>query len=159
MIIRRFVDTDAPALWRVFFSAVREIACADYSPEQVAVWAPDERDPDAWATRMQGLQPFVACDDDGVPCGYADLQADGYIDHFFVAGWAARRGVGSALMRRLHQEAALRGLTSMYAHVSLTARPFFETFGFEVVDAREVDVRGVRLRNFLMRKSRVEPTP
>jgi len=32
-----------------------------------------------------------------VMAGYADLQADGLIDHFFVDAGHARRGVGRAL--------------------------------------------------------------
>ena len=43
-------------------------------------------------------KPFVA-EIEGQIVGYADLQEDGYIDHFFVSGSMARRGVGSALMR------------------------------------------------------------
>ena len=34
---------------------------------------------------MQALRPLVA-EEDGRVVGYADLQASGYIDHFFVSG-------------------------------------------------------------------------
>ena len=40
----------------------------------------------------------------------------------------------------------------LYAQVSLTARPFFEHAGFEVVSEQHLLVRGVALKNFCMEK-------
>lgn len=151
MLIRRFQSADAPALWSVFYSAIHELACADYSPEQLEAWAPREPDADKWAARMEGIQPWVA-EIDGRIAGYADLQADGYIDHFFVAAAAARRGVGTALMRRIHDTASQRGIRRLYCDVSITARPFFGRFGFQVQAAQQVSVRNVVLDNLRMQK-------
>jgi putative acetyltransferase len=148
--IREFRAGDDLALSGVFFSAVHEVACADYTPEQVEAWAPREYDSAVWAARMHGIQPFVA-ERGGVIVDYADVQADGYIDHFFVAASAARSGVGASLMRRIHRTAALRGTALLTSNVSITARPFFEKFGFEVVEPQTVTVRGVALTNFRMR--------
>ena len=97
------------------------------------------------------IAPFVA-EDAGTIVGYADVQADGYIDHFFVAASAGRRGVGSALMRRIHATAAERGIAGLYSNVSLTARPFFEHWGFHVEQEQQPVVNGVSMTNFLMRK-------
>jgi putative acetyltransferase len=147
--VREFRAGDEPALSAVFFSAVHEVACADYTPEQIEAWAPREYDCVAWAARMQGIRPFVA-ERGGVIVGYADVQPDGYIDHFFVAAGAARRGVGASLMRRIHQAAALRGAALLTSNVSITARPFFEKFGFVVVEPQTVTLRGVSMTNFRM---------
>ena len=99
-----------------------------------------------------GIKPFVA-EEDGKLIGYADVQADGYIDHFFVAAAANRRGVGSVLMRRIHEAAAERHLPELYAQVSLAARAFFEHWGFVVEQEQRVEARGVPMTNFLMRKT------
>ena len=152
MLIREFRPDDAPALWGVFFSAIHELAAADYSPEQLDAWAPAEPDAVKWAERMAGIKPFVA-EIDGHIVGYADVQGDGYIDHFFVAAGAARRGVGSELMQRIHNEATARRISRLYADVSITARPFFERFSFQVEAAQQVSVRGVVLDNFRMQKT------
>ena len=152
MLIREFQPADTPALWGVFYSAIHELAAADYTPEQLEAWAPAEPDAAKWAARMAGIQPFVA-EIDGRIVGYADLQADGYIDHFFVAAAAARQGVGSALMQRIHDEASARRISRLYADVSITARPFFERFSFQVEAARQVSVRGAVLANFRMHKA------
>lgn len=151
MLIRPYVAGDEAQLQEVFYQAVHQTAAADYSAEQLAVWAPAAQDMDQWAARMRAIQPFVA-EIDGKVCGYADVQPDGYIDHFFVAPGAGRRGVGSTLMRRIHDVALAGKLPRLYSNVSLTARPFFEKFNFNVDEAQVVVVRGMRFNNFRMSK-------
>ena len=150
--LREFRPGDEPALRAVFESAIHGTARRDYSQEQVDAWAPREHDVEDWALHMQDLAPFVACRDDAI-LGYADLQPTGYIDHFFVAADAGGQGVGGILMRRLLARAEELGLRELTSHVSLTAQPFFAHFGFEVVQHRVVEVRGVELRNAAMRKA------
>ncbi len=151
MRIRRFAAGDAAALLAVFQSAVHEIAARDYSPQQLAAWAPADIDGARWGEHMRALRPFVV-ERDGQIVGYADLQPDGYIDHFFVAGPCARQGIGALLMGRIHAEAQALGLAEMTADVSLTAQPFFARHGFEMVERREVVRAGVQIPNALMRK-------
>ena len=153
--LRPFRPGDEPALRAVYTTAIREVACRDYTPVQIDAWAPLEWDADDiadWAKRMQGIQPFVAEVGDRI-VGYADLQPGGYIDHFFVAGQAGGQGVGGALMRRILAEAEARGLAELTSHVSLTAQPFYAHFGFEVVEQCRPVIEGVELRNALMRKA------
>ncbi len=152
--IREYRADDAPALRTVYCSAIRETAAKDYSPEQIAAWAPETVDESRWATRMAGISPFVA-ERDGNVVGYADVQSNGYIDHFFVAGYAARQGVGHALMRRIHSHATAIGLTSLFSDVSITARPFFESWGFAVEGQQSLVVAGISLTNYRMRKGRL----
>jgi putative acetyltransferase len=149
MTIRAYHPCDSRTLWEIFYSAIHQTAAADYTPDQLNAWAPAQPDFEQWALRMEKRKPFLA-EMDGKIVGYADLQADGCIDHFFVAGSMVRRGVGSALMRHILQHAGVRGLGRVYSHVSITARPFFERFGFEVHTAQQVCIRGVILNNFLM---------
>ncbi len=149
--IRKLQPGDEPALWRVFYSAVHGTASAHYRPEQLAVWAPDNADPAAWEKRVRSIEPFVA-EREGTIIGYADLQPSGYIDHFFVAAEAGRQGVGSQLMVRIHEQAIDFGIDELYSHVSITARPFFEHWGFTVEVEQTVELRGIELTNYVMRK-------
>ncbi|MDM0069661.1 GNAT family N-acetyltransferase [Variovorax sp. J31P207] len=152
MEIRRFRLGDEAALFRVYFTAIHEIASGDYSPEQLDAWAPADLDPALWASRVQGIQPFVALLGDEI-VGYADVQHDGYIDHFFVSGAHPRQGIGTRLMARIHEEARLLGLSELTSDVSMTAEPFFALHGFKVVERRFPVRRGVTLQNALMRKA------
>ena len=53
---------------------------------------------------------------------------------------------------RLCRSAAERGIRRLFAHVSLTAQPFFARFGFTVIEERLPLVRNVALRNAVMSK-------
>jgi putative acetyltransferase len=145
-------------LWAVFHSAIHDLASKDYSPEQIDAWAPDVFDDAVWANRMRGIRPFIA-ERDGKIVAYADLQASGYIDHFFVSGPCAGQGVGGMLMRHIHAAAEVQGNATLTSDVSLTAQPFYRRFGFVVVERRLPVIRGVALPNALMRKTLMSDLP
>lgn len=84
---------------------------------------------------MRDLRPFVV-EVEGEIAGYADIQPNGYIDHFFVSGAYPRQGVGTLLMSRIHDEAKLLGISELTADVSKTAEPFFLHCGFSSGGAR-----------------------
>jgi len=151
MLLREFRSGDELLLRDVFHSAVHELAIANYTREQVEAWSPEDFDREIWLERMQTFRPFVV-EDAGKPIAYADLQPSGMIEHFFVSGPYARRGVGTLLMNRIHERAAELGLTELESHVSLTAQPLFRKFGFEIVKQQMPVRRGVALSNAVMRK-------
>ena len=151
MHIRRFRVGEEAALFKVFHSAIHLIASRDYSQEQICAWAPNNLSEVLWLEKIQSISPFVA-EIDGEAVGYADLQPSGYIDHFFVSGHHPRQGIGANLMGVIHHEASRFGLAELTADVSLTAQPFFEKFGFHIVEQRLPEVRGVVIPNARMRK-------
>jgi putative acetyltransferase len=152
VVIRAFRLGDEPLLHAVFRSAVHGIAARRYTPEQCEAWAPTDYDVAQWNERIRRIQPFVA-EVDGQPVAYADLQANGYIDHFFVSAAHARRGIGQQLMSHILGLAAQRDVPRVQAHVSLSAEPFFACNGFRVVVRQTVTVRGVPLDNALMERT------
>ena len=151
MRIRRFRLGEEASLFEIYHSAIHLVACRDYTAEQVNAWAPADLERDLWVNRIRGINPFVA-EIDGRPVGYADVQRSGYIDHFFVSGWHPRQGVGSALMNFIESEAAYMGVAELTSDVSRTAQPFFERFGFVLVENRVPVIRGVEVPNALMRR-------
>jgi len=149
--IRRFNFSEDRALFKVYYSAIHLAASRDYTPEQIKAWAPADLDKDLWAAKMLDINPFVA-EVNGEVVGYADVQPSGYIDHFFVSGYHQREGVGKLLMSAIHDEAASLGLTELTSDVSRTAQPFFQKFGFSIIEQRSPEVRGVVIPNALVRK-------
>lgn len=145
--LRRYQDSDASALRALFTETVRQVNKRDYSAAKIAAWASEDYDREAWRKRLQQNQPIIA-EVDGVIVGFADVQAHGYIDHFFCSASAQGQGVGRTLMEHL----LTHGYPRFYANVSITARPFFEHFGFRLVREQQVDVRGEILTNYLMEK-------
>jgi putative acetyltransferase len=151
MIIRRCHSGEELALRAVFYLSIHGIARRNYTPQQLDAWAPQIFDADQWIARIRRNKPFVA-EVGGRSVGYADLQDDGLIDHFYVEANYAGIGVGSALMNHLHLNARERHIDQLRADVSLTAQPFFERYGFTIVRRQQVEVRGVKLDNAVMAK-------
>lgn len=151
MILRDYRDSDGPATLEVFLRAIRLTAARDYSPEQVAAWASDEIDPAGWAARRAAVRTRVA-EVDGRVVGFTDVDEHGYVDMLFVDPAFARQGVATALLDWVLTTARERGSAELSTHASLTARPFFEAQGFEVVTEQQPVLRGVTLTNFVMRR-------
>lgn len=154
MELRRFRKGDEAALFHVYFSAIHEIASRDYTHEQTEAWAPADMDQNRWASHIRSIRPFVV-EVAGEIAGYADVQANGYIDHFYVSAAFAKQGVGTRLMLAIHEEARSLGLSELTSNVSKTAEAFFKRHGFYVVRRGYPVRRGVILQNALMRKERV----
>ncbi|WP_417533061.1 GNAT family N-acetyltransferase [Marinobacterium stanieri] len=149
--LRDYQPEDAPALWRLFFDTVRRVNRREYSAAQVEAWASEDIDPLDWQALLDHNRPFIV-EQSGRILGYADLQPDGLIDHFFCHRQAQGKGVGTRLMVHIELQAQYLGLNALHAHVSLTAEPFFKRFGFEVVKREVVQVRGQTLSRCLMRR-------
>lgn len=149
MEIRKYKAGDAADLWEIFFGAIRYVCCRDYSDAQVKAWAPDDFDQKKWESRVESLNPYVVLVDKEI-VGYADLQDDGLIDHFFVGHRFQRQGVGNALMTSIITEARSKKMPKLYSYVSDTARDFYSHYDFTVVKPNTETVRGVELTNNLM---------
>ncbi|CAH1549502.1 GNAT family N-acetyltransferase [Vibrio rotiferianus] len=149
--IRRFESGDEETLRTLFYYTVRKICINDYTDAQVSAWAPNIYVAEDWNKKIALLNPFIVLLD-GQVVGYADLQPDGYVDHFFCHWQHQGKGVGTALMQQLIAEGARNFNHRLYANVSLTAKPFFERHGFIVAKQQSVDIRGQTLNNFLMEK-------
>ena len=53
-------------------------------------------------------------------------------------------------MGHVFQIGSVRGVSRYFSEVSITARPFYEHLGFTVVNEQEVEMRGVKLTNYVM---------
>ena len=78
--------------------------------------------------------------------GFADLGPDGYLVRLYVHRDWQGRGVASALCDALP--------AARTTHASITARPFFEKRGYQVLRAQQVERRGILLTNYIMEKTR-----
>ena len=55
-------------------------------------------------------------------------------------------------MEHVFQIGSVRGVSRYFSEVSITARPFYEHLGFTVVKEQEVEMRDVKLTNYVMEK-------
>lgn len=149
LLIREFCVGDELELSRVFQSSIRELACVDYTAEQIEAWVGASLNLELWVMRMRELKPFVV-EVNGVIAAYGDLQDHGYNDHFFVSGMYCRQGLGSMLMNRIIEKAITKGISAIAADVSRTAQRLFSRFGFVLVEQRAKTIRDVVIPNTLM---------
>lgn len=147
MYIRSCTQADLPAVLDLFRASVYTLCRADYTPAQLAAWAPADLDSAPWARRLQ-CQTFLLAEEDGALAGFASLEED-YLDLLYVHPRHAHRGVGTVLCDALERRCTGRRIT---VHASLTARPFFAHRGYRTVEPHQVERRGVVLTNYLMEK-------
>lgn len=147
IVVDAYRDGFEEDLWRVYYTAIRQGCANHYSQSQLEAWAPDDLDRNIFSNKIRELKPFIAFDGN-IIAGYADIQNDGYIDHFFVHGDHQRKGVGAALMARVMMEG--RGFPRIYSNVSNTAKPFFEKYGFYVLKKQLIEIHGQHLENNAM---------
>lgn len=144
MTLRPYRSEDCPALAALFYDTVHTVNARDYTPEQLDAWADGQVDLVAWDASFLAHTTLVA-EEKGIIVGFADLAEDGYLDRLYVHKDWQGRGVATALCD------ALSG--AKLTHASLTARPFFEQRGWQVVKEQKVERRGVLLTNFVMERT------
>lgn len=151
MTIRQYKEDGLESLADLYTNTVRQVNIRDYTPEQVAAWAPQPPDLTRWGKRIAGLSLWVAESESRI-IGFCGLGANGYIDFLYVDHRFQRQGVGRKLFGHVAVEARRKGARRLTANVSITARPFFESMGFKLVREQQVEVRGVSLTNYEMER-------
>jgi putative acetyltransferase len=148
-VVREARDGDYAAIGQLFFETIHSVNLRDYTPEQVAAWAPAALSGDEWRTRLAGQVVLVAVEG-AMVAGFVSIEKNGHIDFLFVHKDRQRQGVGSALLGRVIELAVQWKVASVYTEASITARGLFERHGFEVVEAEDVVRHGVTLRRYRM---------
>ena len=149
--VRAVEPGDLTQIPRLYYETIRRVNAHDYTPEQVAAWAPEVLAPAVWGKRLDGRHTLVAVRDAEV-LGFAEWKDDGHVDCFYVHHGHQGEGVGTALLAAVEAGAKGLRLKELRTEASVTARPFFERRGFELIAPQTVVVRGVALPNFQMRR-------
>ena len=148
MELRLYRSEDCPALAQLFYDTVHTVNARDYTPEQLDAWADGHVDLDAWNTSFLAHHTLVA-EENGEILGFADMDGAGYLDRLYVHKDHQGRGVATALCSTLEAACPVKNFTT---HASLTARPFFESWGYQVLRRQTVVRHGISLENFVMEK-------
>ena len=151
MNIRSYRAADCPLLAQLFYDTVHTVNARDYSPAQLAAWATGSVDLAAWNRSFLQHHTLVAIDADQI-VGFGDMDQDGFLDRLYVHHAFQRRGVARAILQQLEEQAKARGVTRFTTHASITARPFFERFGYVVLQRNEVVRAGISLTSYTMEK-------
>ncbi len=154
IITRQYTSDDAQDLANIYYNTIHNINSQDYSEEQVNEWAPSSSlELTGWKKKWENIIPLVALLDNKI-VGFAEFESNGHIDCFYVHHEHQGQGVGSSLMNAIFNKANTLQLKRLFAEVSITAKPFFESKGFKVLKQQSVNIRGTALTNYIMEKVR-----
>lgn len=149
MYLRRYCTADLPALAELFHQTIHTINARDYSPEQLAVWSPGKIDAERWDRTLSEHYSIVA-EIDGIPVGFGDIDATGYLDRLYVHSEHQGEGIASAICAKLEAYACALGCKTVTVHASITALPFFQKQGYRIIKEQQVERNGILLTNFVM---------
>lgn len=151
MIIRKYRQSDCKTLTELFYNTVHTVNAKDYTEVQLNAWADGQADLETWNRSLQEHHSFVAVEG-GVIAGFGDIDETGYLDRLYVHAEYQGRGIATAICDRLEQAVA----GTVTTHASITAKPFFEKRGYQVIKKQQVERHGVLLTNYVMEKRRHE---
>ena len=154
MRVRAYGSGDAEQMAELYQRSVRGLGAADYSPEQVGVWAGGGPSAERFAVLMSdGRHGVLAVSADDRLIGLTDVEADGHIHFLYLAPEAKGRGVADALLDAIEAIAAEAGMERLYSEASEAARRFFVRRGFIVLHRRDFEVGGVPIHNYAVEKT------
>ncbi len=153
ILIRNYRTEDTEALVNIYYNTIHKINIQDYTKEQVDAWAPfSSLETEGWAKKFPRTKPIVAIVGDEI-VGFAEFEQNGHIDCFYCHHEWIGKGIGSALMKEILQRAKNNHIHLIFSEVSITAKPFFEKWGFRIVTQQTIVRKGVELTNFKMERA------
>lgn len=149
MELRTYRSSDCEALAELFYQTVHTVNCGDYTREQLDAWATGTVDLKQWDRSFRDHTTLIALEGDTI-VGFGDLDRTGYLDRLYVHKDHQRQGVATFICQALESSVE----TAITTHASITAKPFFEQRGYQLIQEQQVERHGVWLTNFVMKKER-----
>src|SRR5580692_3883510 len=156
IIVRPVQPEDARLVLEVHNASVRGLAAKDYPPVVIEHWA-------RLPITDLSVERFLANPDNeirlvaelnGVIVGIGALIVENNeLRACYVLPSATRKGVGSAIVHEIERIALENGVTSLQMNSSVTAEPFYQALGYEVLEYGEHTLSsGQRMACVKMRK-------
>ena len=151
MRVRTYEIGDTKQIVKLFYDTVHEVNIRDYTKAQVDAWAPADIDIESWTKSLSSKFTFVAEEGETI-VGFGQLEGNGHIDCFYCHKDFQRQGIGRIILEQIDAKARNSGIKKLFTEASITAKAFFESYGFMVVKKQEVERRGQKFINFAMEK-------
>ena len=148
MLLRKYQTSDCEELIKLFYDTVHTINAKDYTKTQLDIWAPKQIDSKKWDCSLQKHYSLVALSHT-IIIGFGDIDKTGYLDRLFVHADYQKQGIATAICDELEQAVNTDTITVC---ASITAKPFFESRGYQTVRKQQVSKGGVFFTNYFMRK-------
>lgn len=151
MELRQANIKDLDELTNLFKETIETINVKDYSPEQIKIWSAGSQRTERWKKRIEEQFVILALLDKQI-VGMSSLSTQGYLDLMYVHKDYQRKGIAKRLYTAIEQKAYEQQNTQITVDVSITAKPFFEQMGFDLIRVQELYLEGVLFNNNQMQK-------
>ena len=143
--IRPATPADAHAITLAHLDSIRSLGPAFYPADVVEAWSAGLR-PDIYVTAMDGGEAFFVAtgtlDGELTVLGFSTHRVDDAQDDasVYVRGRAARRGIGTLLLRHAEDHARAHGASRLQIQASLAGVEFYKVNGFEELSRGEANL-------------------
>lgn len=170
MTIRKYHKKDCDEVFELFYNTVHNINIKNYTNEQIEAWANLSINQEDWCKSLEINYSLVYTDDiektkeaeqietneekneEISIIGFGDITRAGYLNRLYIHKDHIGKGIGNLLAKELEEYATSLGLKEIVTHASITARPFFEKRGYQLIKEQEVERDGQYLTNYIMKK-------
>lgn len=150
--IQPYQATALESILTLFNETVATINRQDYSEAAILQWLQPNPDYQRWQQLLTEEHTLLAYHQQQL-VGFASITATGYLDFLYIHKDYVQQGIGRVLVEHLLHYAKEQAVTTISVHASITAKPFFETLGFQLVKELSQVRNGVVLTNYLLTKS------
>jgi GNAT superfamily N-acetyltransferase len=149
--IYRATKQDVGKITQLFRDTIQNVNSKDYPEDEIEDWSSWWTDHDKWQKRIEEQYFIKAMIEDKI-VGFSSLATDGYLDFMFTHKDYQRQGVAANLISKIEKKAKEQGNNLIYSDVSITAKGFFERYGYFVEKQQFKKSRNKELINFRMTK-------
>lgn len=151
MSLKTYEKKYCQQLYKLFFDTVHTINQKDYDAAQLDSWATLSPDLKKWCQPLQDSYSLIYFEKENI-LGFGSITETGYLDRLYVHKDHIGKGIGNQLAEQLEAYAKGLGLKEIVTHASITARPFFEKRGYQLIKEQTVERNNQHLTNYIMKK-------
>ncbi|HUW81677.1 MAG TPA: GNAT family N-acetyltransferase [Phycisphaerae bacterium] len=151
MHVRKARVEEAQGIIDLHVDTVRRVNSRDYSPEQIDAWL-GRRRVEVTEAMIRDGQYYVCVDDAGHLLGLGNIKGNELVA-LYVSADHQGEGVGSAIVRRIEEDAFRDGISQIKTDSTVTAEGFYRRQGYVAVERKVLNIaRGQTLQVVAMTK-------
>ena len=150
--IRKATIEDTEQITQLYYDTINNINIRDYDSEQIRLWSSGHLKTEKWKKNITE-QYFIVSESEGIITGFASITEKGYLDFMYVHKDHQGKRIATKMLSELEKFADSLELKEIWAQVSITARPFFRSKGFEITKEFITRIEGIEFADAIMTKS------